>query len=54
MCPGIENTDAKRIPLDVDELSNPTWRNAIVGGIDFDASIEMNCALAVLVVTERL
>src|ERR1051326_3989338 len=51
---GIENADVKRIPLDVDELSNPAWWNAVIGRIHFDASIQMNGAFAVLVVTERL
>ena len=50
----IENTDVERIPLDIDELANPTWRNAVIGGLDFDAAIEMNGAFAVLVVTEWL
>src|SRR5436309_15133207 len=50
---GIENTDVKRIALNVDELSNPAWRNAVIGRLDFDTTIQMDGALAVLVVTER-
>ena len=51
---GIENTDVKRIPLDVDELSDPAWRNAVIGGVHFDATIQMHRAFAVLVITKRL
>src|SRR2546425_1317508 len=51
---GIENADVKRIPLNVDEFSDPTRRNAVVGGLDFDTPIQMNGAFAVLVVSERL
>ena len=50
----IENADVKRIPLDVDELSDPAWRNAVIGRVDFDASVQMHDAFAVLVITERL
>src|SRR5712691_3626582 len=48
----IENADVKRIPLDVDELSNPARWHAVVGGFDFDAAIQMHDAFAVLVITE--
>lgn len=54
MCSGIENANVKRIPLDVDQLANPTWWDAVIGGLHFDAAIEMNRPFAVLVITERL
>src|SRR5215468_11500621 len=50
----IKNADVERIPLDVDELSNPAWWNAVIGGFHFDAAIQMHGPFAVLVVTERL
>src|SRR5213594_1439330 len=49
---GIENADVKRIPLNVDKLSNPARWHAVVGGFDFDTAIQMNGAFAVLVITE--
>ena len=50
----IENAHVQRIPLDVDELSNPAWRNAVIGSVHFDTTIQMNGPFAVLVITERL
>ena len=50
----IENTDVKRIPLDVDEFSNPAWRGAVIGRVHFDTPIQMHGAFAILVITEGL
>src|SRR5437870_77553 len=48
----IENADVKRIRLNVDKLSDPARRNAVIGRVYFDTSIQMHGAFAVLVVTE--
>src|SRR5262245_24203202 len=53
VCFRIENADVKDIPLDVDELSDPAWGCAVVGGLDFDAAVQMHDTLAVLVVMKR-
>src|SRR5215831_17853321 len=49
----IEDTDVKRIPLNLDHLADPSRRNAVIGRLHFDASIQMHDAFAVLVVAER-
>src|SRR2546422_2230131 len=54
MCFRIENADVKRIPLDLNELSNPTRRNAVVGRVYLDTSIQMHGAFTVLVIAKRL
>src|SRR2546425_4172230 len=48
----IENANVKRIRLNIDELSNPARRNAVIGCVHFDTSIQMHGAFAVLVITE--
>src|SRR5207237_6536518 len=50
----IENADVKRIRLNVDELSDPARRNAVIGGVHFDTAIQVYGAFAVLVITEGL
>src|SRR5262245_34212735 len=47
---GMEDANVKRIPLDVDELSDPTWRYAVIGRLHFNASIHMHRAFAELVI----
>ena len=49
----IENTDVQAIPLHLHEFPDPTWRQAVVSRLDFDATVQMYDAIAVLVVTER-
>src|SRR5262245_18474595 len=50
----VQNANVERIPLDRDELSNPAWGNTVIGGFDFDTSIQMHGAFAVLVIAEWL
>ena len=50
----IEQTNIQLIPLHAQHPPDPAWRSAVVGGFDFDATIEMHDALAVLVIAERL
>src|SRR5688572_1932270 len=50
----IENADVKPIPLNVNELADPARRNAVIGRVHFDTSIQMHGAFAVLVITEGL
>ena len=50
----MEQADVQVIPLDLDAASNPAGRRAVVGGLDFDAPIEMDRAGPVTVVTKGL
>src|SRR5271155_6263938 len=50
---GIEQADVQRVPLHLHHSSDPAWRRAVVGRLDFDAAIEMHDALTVLVIAER-
>ena len=50
----IKQTHEHRVPLHVDLPSDPARRRTIISSFDFDATIEMNRAFAVLVVAERL
>src|SRR5215467_16323565 len=50
----IKNTDVQGIPLNLDELTDPARRNAVISRIHFDATIQVHGPLAVLVITERL
>ena len=50
---GIEDANKKLIPLHMDQASDPAWRQAVVGRFDFDATVQMHYALAMLVVAER-
>ena len=49
----IEQTHEHRVPLHMDLPPDPARRCSIVSRFDFDAAIEMNRALAILVVAER-
>jgi hypothetical protein len=51
---GIENAHVKLIPLHIHFSSDPARRQAVVGGIDFDATVQIHAQLAVLVVAKRL
>src|SRR5580692_3905649 len=50
----INKPDEHRVPLYVDLPPDPARRRAIISSFYFDTTIQMNRALAVLVVTERL
>src|SRR5215470_16027334 len=50
----IENANVKGIPLDVDELADPTRRCAVVGCLDFHTAVQMHDAFAVLVIAKWL
>src|SRR5216683_2037132 len=51
---GIEDANEEFIPLHSDQASDPAWGQAVVGGFDFDTTVQMHDPLAVLVVAERL
>ena len=50
---GIEQPNMRVIPLHVNAASDPARRRAIVGGLDFDAAVQVHGALAVVVIAER-
>src|SRR5208282_429434 len=50
---GIEDANIKLIPLHLHFSSDPTRRQAVVGGIDFDATVQIHAPLAMLVVAKR-
>src|SRR5690242_11185073 len=50
---GMEDANIELIPLHVDLSSDPARRQAVIGGLDFDAAIEMYDPLAMLVIAER-
>src|SRR5579885_1884217 len=41
------------VPLHLNMPSDPAWRRAVVGRLDFDAAIQVHGSLAVLVIAER-
>jgi hypothetical protein len=51
---GCQQADVEIIPLHLDPLSDPTRWGTVVRGLDFDAAIQMDRALAVPVVAKRL
>src|SRR6266852_4505348 len=50
---GIEDTYVEFVPLHSDQASDPAWGQAVVGGFDFDTTVQMHDPLAVLVVAKR-
>ncbi len=50
---GIEDANVEFVPLHSDQASNPARGQAVIGGLDFDTTVEMHDPLAVLVVAER-
>ena len=50
----IEKPDEHRVPLHVDLPPDSARRRAVISSFNFDTSIQMNRALTVLVVAERL
>src|SRR6478752_296934 len=51
---GIKKPHVHRLPLHVDLPPDPARRRSVVGSFNFDTAIQMNRALAILVVAERL
>src|SRR5271165_687223 len=49
----IEDANIKLIPLHMHFASDPTRGQAVVGGIDFDATVQIHAPLAMLVVAKR-
>src|ERR1700726_2791691 len=49
---GIEDANVEFVPLHLDQASDPARGQAVVGGLDFDTTVEMHDPLAVLVVAE--
>src|ERR1700691_4322809 len=50
----INQSDEHRVPLYVDLPPDPARRRTIISSFHFDTAIQMNRALAILVVAERL
>src|SRR5436189_5520561 len=48
----IEDPNVESIPLRFYQLSDPAWRQAIVGRIHFDVAVQMHRSVAMLVITE--
>src|ERR1035438_5940204 len=51
---GIEQTNIQLIPLHAQHAADPARRCAVIGGLDFDAAVQMHDAFAVLVITKGL
>src|SRR5208337_1673349 len=49
----IEDANIQLIPLHMHFASDPTWGQAVVGEIDFDATVQIHTPLAILVVAKR-
>jgi hypothetical protein len=49
---GMEDAHVQRVPLHFHGTPDPSWRQAVVGGLDFYTTIEMDHAFSVLVVAE--
>ena len=50
----IDQADVQLVPLHLDPMANPAGRRPVEGRLDFDAAIEMDRALAKLVIAKRL
>src|SRR5271163_4217064 len=50
----IKQTHIHRVPLHMDPTPDPARRRSVISRLNLDASIQMNGALAILVVAERL
>src|ERR1017187_4562554 len=51
---GIEQTHEHRVPLHMNPASYPARRRSVVSSFNFDATIQVYRALAILVVAKRL
>jgi hypothetical protein len=50
---GVEDANVEFVPLHSDQASDPAWGQAIIGGFDFDTTVQMHDPLAVLIVAKR-
>ena len=50
----IDQPHVQVVPLHVDPLADPAWRRAVERGLDLDAAIEMDRAVAKAVIAKRL
>jgi len=50
---GIEDANVELILLHIHFSSDPTRWQAVVGGVDFDATVQIHASLAMLVVAKR-
>ena len=50
----VQHPDGRPVPLDIDAATDPPGRHAVEGGLDLDATIEVDGPDAVLIVAERL
>jgi hypothetical protein len=50
----VDQSHVRGIPLHVNPASDPARRRAIVGGLDFDAAVQMHGPLAIEVIAKRL
>jgi hypothetical protein len=51
---GIEDAHVRGVPLHGELSADVTWRRRVVGTFDLDTAVQVNGALAELVVTEAL
>src|SRR5215831_11161590 len=49
----MQDAHVQLIPLHFDQPPDPSWWQAVVGGLHFDATIQMHHAFSVLVIAER-
>ena len=49
----VEDANVEFVPLHSDQASDPAWGQAVVGGFDFDTTVQMHDPLAVLVIAKR-
>ena len=49
----VQDPDVKRVPLDLDTPSDPARRYTVIGGFDFDATVEMDDTFTELVIAKR-
>ena len=50
----VQDPDVKRVPLDLDTPSDPARRYTVIGGFDFDATVEMDDTFTELVIAKRV
>src|SRR5271170_4187601 len=50
----IDQPHMRSVPLHLDAASDPSRRGSIVGGLDFDAAVQVHGALAIAVIPEWL
>src|SRR5579862_1578741 len=50
---GIQQADVGGVPLHLNASADPTRRRAVIGGLHFDAAVQVHRAFAILVITKR-